>query len=130
DVELGDLYVEPSSVDVPAGTELIVRVTNAGQLAHDLKLQGEAGTAMLDPGEQEEVSLGVMEQSTEAWCTVPGHKEAGMVLTINVTGGSEHDDHGGVASPSVDTPSGAQIDFAAEPAEGWKPYDPNLAPAP
>ena len=61
-VELGDLYVEPSSITVPAGTELIVEVTNAGAMPHDLALGGDTsqGTKMLDPGESETVSLGVM----------------------------------------------------------------------
>src|SRR3546814_8932753 len=30
EIELGDLYVKPSSIEVPAGTELTVVVTNAG----------------------------------------------------------------------------------------------------
>ncbi len=130
DVELGDLYVEPSSVDVPAGTELIVRVTNAGAMDHDLKLDGELGTEMLSPGDTEEVSLGVMEATTQAWCTVPGHKEAGMVLDINVTGapaGADGGHGGGGQEPAA---SGAEIDFAAEPGADWQPYDPALQPAP
>jgi uncharacterized cupredoxin-like copper-binding protein len=27
----------------------------------------------------------VIDADTQAWCTIPGHKEAGMVLTIAVT---------------------------------------------
>jgi nitrite reductase (NO-forming) len=127
EVELGDLYVKPSTVEVAAGTELVVRVTNAGALAHDLRLQGETGTALLEPGQTEEVSLGVMDASTEAWCTVPGHKEAGMVLAIDVTGGT---DHGGEPAAPSDEPSGATIDFGATPAADFTPYDPNLQPAP
>jgi len=129
EVELGDLYVEPSSVEVPAGTELIVKVRNAGAMPHDLQLQGETGTAMLDPGDEEQVSLGVMEQATEAWCTVPGHKEAGMVLDIQVTGAPASSDggHGGTAAPADD---GAVIDWQAAPGGDWEPFDPKLEPAP
>jgi len=128
EIELGDLYVKPSSVSVPAGTELIVKVTNAGAMAHDLRLQGgDTGTKMLDPGATQEVSLGMIDASTEAWCTVPGHKEAGMVLAIDVTGGAAPVD-GHAAAPPADT--GAKIDFAAKPAADWVPFDPNLAPAP
>jgi len=130
EVELGDLYVEPSSVEVPAGTELIVKVRNAGAMPHDLQLQGETGTAMLDPGEEEQVSLGVMEETTQSWCTVPGHKEAGMVLDIQVTGSAASDPggRGGTAGPADD--GSAVIDFAAAPAEDWQPFDPTLEPAP
>ncbi len=129
-VELGDLYVEPSSVDVPAGTELVVEVTNVGAMPHDLAFEGDhdRGTQMLDPGDTETVSLGVMTTSSEAWCTVPGHRESGMVLTINVEGSASggHGTDVAVGAPST----GAQIDFNATPAEGWAPYDPVLAPAP
>jgi nitrite reductase (NO-forming) len=131
DVELGDFYVEPASVEVTAGTEVVVRVTNAGQQTHDLKLGGEIGTDLLQAGESQEVSLGVIDGDAEAWCTVPGHKELGMVLVIDATGSS------GTAGPDGETggpggaPSGAAtIDFAATPAAGWAPFDPTLEPAP
>ena len=34
----------------------------------------------------EGVSLGVIDASTSAWCTVPGHRESGMEMMITVTG--------------------------------------------
>lgn len=86
EVELGEFYVEPASIEVPAGTELRVTITNAGELAHDLKLEGTTGSELVDPGETVTADLGVIEASGQAWCTVPGHKEAGMVLDITVTG--------------------------------------------
>ena len=132
DIELGDLYVKPSSIDVPAGTKLIVRVTNKGAMAHDLKLNGETGTDMIDPGGKAEVTLGTISTTTQAWCTVPGHKEAGMVLDINVTGGGGGADQasGDHASGGGSTADNAVIDFTAEPAADFKPFDPKLAPAP
>jgi nitrite reductase (NO-forming) len=125
-VELGDLFVRPSSIDVPAGTDLTLEVTNHGAMAHDLKLEGETGTALLDPGASEVIHLGTVDATTQAWCTVPGHKEAGMVLDINVTGspGAASDDGG------ESTGEAAAIDFAAEPAADFTPYDATLAPAP
>lgn len=123
EVELGDLFVKPNSVEVTAGTELIVKVTNTGAVAHDLKLDGTTGTRMLEPGESEEVSLGVIEATAQAWCTVPGHKAAGMVLDIIVKGTA------GTAGGGEEA-DGATIDFAAAPAADFLPYDPALAPAP
>jgi nitrite reductase (NO-forming) len=67
-----------------------------------------------------------MEATTQAWCTVPGHKEAGMVLDINVEGSPAD----APADPGTEHRGGAEIDFAAAPADGWEPYDPALAPAP
>lgn len=131
DVELGDLFVKPAAIEVAPGTELIVKVTNNGAMPHDLKLLGGAvGTDMLDPGESQEVSLGVISETSQAWCTVPGHKEAGMLIDINVTGAGAA--ASAAAEPAADAGASenAQIDFTATPAPDFVPFDPNLAPAP
>src|SRR5690606_25346010 len=59
EVELGDLWVKPARIEVPAGTDLTLVVTNTGAMPHDLKLGGEVGTPMLAPGETAEAELGV-----------------------------------------------------------------------
>jgi nitrite reductase (NO-forming) len=84
-VELGDLYVKPDHIEVPAGTHLMVDVTNNGGQVHTLNLQGKTGTDRLQPGESQAVDFGVIDADTQAWCTVPGHKAAGMLLDIVVT---------------------------------------------
>ncbi|MGE3619492.1 MAG: multicopper oxidase domain-containing protein [Acidimicrobiia bacterium] len=127
DIELVDIDVVPGEIEVPAGTEVVVNVTNNGQMPHDLKLHGETGTGMLDPGESVTASLGVVTGTSQAWCTVPGHKEAGMVLDIVVTGSTDHVAGSGGGGSSG---SGAVIDFSAEPPADFEPYDPTLQPAP
>jgi nitrite reductase (NO-forming) len=84
-VEVAEFFVEPDVVEVPAGTHLIVNVTNAGELEHDLNLNGEIGTDRLQPGGSQTADLGVIDATAQAWCTVPGHRDAGMVMTITVT---------------------------------------------
>lgn len=84
-VELGDLFVEPDRVEIPSGSHLQVEVTNGGDLVHDLTLEGETGTDRLESGETQTADFGVIDADTQAWCTVPGHKEAGMLLDIVVT---------------------------------------------
>ncbi len=132
-VELGEFYVKPDKISVPAGTKLVLKVTNMGSMQHDLKLNGGAkGTKMLDPHASETVDLGTMDKTSQAWCTVPGHKEAGMVTTIDVTGSSG----GGatnVAATGGDQAAAsddAKIDPNAKPPADWKPRDPTLQPAP
>jgi nitrite reductase (NO-forming) len=83
-IELGDLFVKPDRVEVPAGTHLMVEVTNNGDLVHTLNLKGDTGTGRLQPGGSQTADFGVIDADTQAWCTIPGHKEAGMVLTIAV----------------------------------------------
>jgi nitrite reductase (NO-forming) len=124
-IELGDLFVKPDSIEVPAGAEVIVNVTNTGKMAHDLKLNGKKGIELLPPGESAKASLGIVHETSEAWCTVPGHKAAGMVLTINV--GRENARAG---SGDAAANAGAKLDFDAEPGPDWQAYDPILKPAP
>jgi nitrite reductase (NO-forming) len=83
---------------------------------------------MLDTGESETVTLGPLDADAQAWCTVPGHREAGMVLDIVVQGTSGGGTSGAILATGEG--AGAAIDFNAEPEDGWKPYDPDLQPAP
>lgn len=131
DVELGDLYIKPASIDVEPGAIVTFNVTNAGAMQHDFVVNGTDGTAMLDPGATETVTIGPFQSSTQAWCTVAGHRAAGMEMQINVAGGG---DQSASDQPSTGTPEQtgnfAQIDFNAEPGTDWQPFDPELKPAP
>jgi len=121
-VQLGDLFVRPSSVSVPYGTRVVLHVVNHGAMSHDLQLEGGAtGTGMLAPGQARTVSYGVIGHTEQAWCTVPGHKAAGMILTITVTGTAAS-----VSAAERD----AAINPAATPPPGWHAASPALAPAP
>jgi nitrite reductase (NO-forming) len=128
DVSLTEFAVTPATLEVSAGQPVTLVVTNDGAMVHDLKVGGTAGTAMLDPGASETIEIGSFDADAEAWCTIAGHKESGMVMAITVTGAK-----GATATPAAATGpavTGATIDPKAEPAEDWAPYDPTLAPAP
>jgi nitrite reductase (NO-forming) len=132
DVELGDLYVKPARIDVPAGVEVTLHVSNAGAMQHDLKVDGDAGTALLDPGSDETIVIGPFAADRQAWCTVPGHKEAGMLMDITVIGGTTTDGHAAAstgAAGSTSASTGAQIDATMAPSDTWEPRDAVLAPA-
>jgi nitrite reductase (NO-forming) len=129
-VELGDLYVKPNQIEVEAGRPVVLTVTNASaSIPHDLKLDGATGTAMLDPGQSEEIDLGVVSDGAQAWCTVPGHKAAGMVVTFVVKGAAPTSAPAGPSATDAASPA-AVIDPQAVPTADWKPYDPSLKPAP
>ena len=128
DIQLADISISPKSITVPKGEKITLHVHNEGQLEHDLRLNGTDGTAMLKPGAGQTITVGPFDASAQAWCTVAGHKDAGMLLDINVAGAPP----GGSSSAggsSLD-PNDASIDFNATPAADWKPYDPTLRPAP
>ena len=136
-IELGDMFVRPSSISVPYGTKVVLKVVNHGAMSHDLQLEGgSVGTGMLSPGESRTSSYGVVGTTQQAWCTVPGHKAAGMILAIKVTGGPSANESSsaamsGAASMSGGTTAGdATIDSSAKPAAGWQPFNASLAAAP
>lgn len=114
EVSARSMRFEPSSVNVAAGDRLVIDLVNEDPvMAHDLVLAG-ADSGRLAPGERAEVDAGVIGESTQGWCSIAGHKQAGMVLDVVVTGGSaqaavsdatagEHSGHGsmaGAASPA------------------------------
>ena len=131
EVELGDLFIRPAKIDVPANAEVTFVVTNNGAMPHDFSVNGEQGTALLDPGQSETLVVSGLDADTQAWCTVPGHRDGGMEADITVTGGSGASTHGAASGGTESAAgTGAEIDFAAETAADWKPFDPTLAPAP
>ena len=127
DVALAEFAVTPASIDVAAGTDLTVHVTNKGTMAHDLALAGATPKVpLLNPGQSADLHVGVVSASAQLWCTVPGHKAAGMVLTVNVSGAGTE-----VATATHDMAAGsssgdATIDANAKPGPDWKPFDPHL----
>ena len=125
-VSLTEFKVTPASIDAEVGQKLVLTVTNDGMMAHDLKVEGTEGTRMLEPGTSETITIGPFDSATEAWCTVAGHKESGMVMAIQITGSAP----AAAGTPATATSGGAEIDATAEPEANWKPYDPTLAPAP
>lgn len=131
EISLTEFAVTPDTVEVEPGQQLILVVTNDGQMEHDLKVDGTDGTRMLSPGESETVNLGPFDSSVQAWCTIAGHRESGMEMSIVVKGdtSSQHAAAGHGASSSA-TSTGATIDANAKPDADWTPYDPRLAPAP
>ena len=125
-VSLTEFKVTPASINAEVGQKLVLTVTNDGMMAHDLKVEGTEGTRMLEPGTSETITIGPFDSATEAWCTVAGHKESGMVMAIQITGSAP----AAAGTPATATSGGAEIDATAEPEANWKPYDPTLAPAP
>ena len=132
DIELGDMYIKPASIDVPAGKKVILNVKNAGVMPHDVKIDGSTGTAMLEAGASETVEVGPFTQSALAWCTVPGHRESGMELAINVIGAAattEHTTTHDMATTATNNDGNAVIDAAAKPSAQWVARNPVLPAA-
>ncbi|MFE9098681.1 multicopper oxidase domain-containing protein [Streptomyces sp. NPDC007264] len=128
DIELGDLYVKPSSIEIDAGAKVKLNVVNKGAMEHTLALKGE-DTPLIKPGAATTMNWGPINESTQAWCTVEGHKAAGMLLDIKVKGAAAADSGVGAVTKAGPDASNAKIDANAAPPATWKAMDPVVKPA-
>jgi nitrite reductase (NO-forming) len=109
--------VTPDELVVDRGTHVVLEVVNEGDGVHDLALEGGARTRRLDPGESQRLDLGVISRSVpQLYCTLPGHKSAGMTLDIRIQHGAANTDYrspgpgGSPAAPGPhSSPATAQI---------------------
>jgi plastocyanin len=84
-VEGREFFFAPSELSASAG-EIKVTLTNAGIIEHDFHIDAIPTAHVLsDPGEANEVTFTAEAGVYEFYCTIPGHREAGMVGTLTVT---------------------------------------------
>lgn len=89
-VVLREFEFEPRPLKAKAGL-VRFQLMNRGTVEHDfaipaLQAHEEHEQHLLKPGESRVVELDLKPGSYEVICTVPGHKEAGMVVTLEVGG--------------------------------------------
>lgn len=82
DVTLADFSIDPAQATIAEGGT--INLTNDGNVQHDLVVDG-AQSDMLEPGASGTLVLGsVAPGDYTVYCSVPGHREAGMVGEITV----------------------------------------------
>ncbi|WP_052667266.1 multicopper oxidase domain-containing protein [Nitriliruptor alkaliphilus] len=115
-VELSEFAIAPADITIPAGGTL--EVVNVGNIPHDLAVVDEGiGTAMLNNGESESLSLAGLAPGTyTVHCTVAGHEAGGMKATLTITEG----DAGTVAAAPMSDHSGHG---SHGPDTDWAAYD-------
>lgn len=83
-----EFTIEPKTMTAKAG-EITFVIKNTGAVQHDLSwtVNGQLMKSdLIDPGKTLTWTVTIDKAGTyEGWCTVPGHKEAGMTATLNVT---------------------------------------------
>lgn len=80
---IGGFYV-PDVIEVPAGDRLVIELSNDDPELHDLVVENGAATSRFGKGQSETLDVGVISKDLEAWCSIPPHREMGMVLAITV----------------------------------------------
>ncbi|GGT05104.1 hypothetical protein GCM10010156_73550 [Planobispora rosea] len=145
EVTLSGMIIRPAMIEAPVGTVLTLRVTNADAQRHDLRLATGERTPVLAAGRSVTLTLAPLGETVDGWCTVAGHRAAGMTMRIVPTGAlaqpgtdtghGAHGSAGQTTSPDGDdaTVTGIEqtvLDLVAPFSPGWKPYDATLKPAP
>ncbi|GAA1627188.1 multicopper oxidase domain-containing protein [Catellatospora bangladeshensis] len=116
---------QPSQITVPAGDRLIIELSNHDTRRHDLVLATGAKSGAVGAGGTVRFDAGVISGPVSGWCSLPGHRQAGMTLSIS-TGAHP----GGHAAPTAAaSPQAARIDFMAAPGPGFQAHD-ATAPVP
>lgn len=77
--------IQPAELTIAANTDVTISVTNEGTFGHDFTLEDQGmGTSLLDPGSSEDVVVNLAAGTYVYYCSVPGHREAGMMGTLTV----------------------------------------------
>ncbi|MDY6789507.1 MAG: cupredoxin domain-containing protein [Candidatus Nanohaloarchaea archaeon] len=94
-VEGTEYSYSPSSIELEKGQKVKVVFKNVGSIAHDIKF-GKAGikTEVIQAGKTDTITFTAPETGTYSfWCTVPGHRSAGMEGEMHVHGEGEDHTH-------------------------------------
>ncbi|MEX2532734.1 MAG: cupredoxin domain-containing protein [Nitriliruptoraceae bacterium] len=84
-----DLVFAPERLEIPAGESVQLHLRNDGSIVHDLVFEDGWESGLVLPGEAVTVELGPQAASSVAWCSVPGHRDAGMELEVIVREGGD-----------------------------------------
>lgn len=81
-----DIGFEVTEFSIPANTDVTVGLVNHGVLQHNFVID-ELGVAtpLFNGGESGSVTINAPAGEYQYYCSVPGHKEAGMVGTLTVS---------------------------------------------
>ncbi|MGZ4579097.1 MAG: multicopper oxidase domain-containing protein [Nocardioidaceae bacterium] len=139
-VTAANMRYTPATIRVPAGNRLVIDFRNTDTaVVHDLVLASGARTGRLAPGRSAQLDAGVIKGNLDGWCSVPGHRQMGMVLHIVATGvghasASGLDQMLGMSMPaSAASSTGSRnaakdLDFLADPGPHFKAYNAELPP--
>jgi uncharacterized cupredoxin-like copper-binding protein len=84
-VEMVDIAFKPTELTIPANTDTVLNLTNSGAAVHNFTIDNPAVTSGdYTPGQTGTLTLNLPAGTYQYYCSIPGHKEAGMVGTLTV----------------------------------------------
>lgn len=134
-VRTRDMRFHPSLIEVPAGNRLVVDLVNESADVHDLVLADGSRTDRVSPGGSTRLTVPVVGRDLDGWCSVLGHRQMGMVLTVRATGAPGGPPAGDApgdapAEDGTDAPSPHGHHTALRPTDGSAADDLDLMAAP
>ena len=81
-VAMMDIRYDQREIRIPANTDVTVILPNEGVTPHNFAIDALGISVDIAPGTTEEVVINAPPGTYEFYCNVPGHKEAGMVVTV------------------------------------------------
>jgi uncharacterized cupredoxin-like copper-binding protein len=81
-----EFKIKLPQTSVPAGSYTF-EVHNDGKVPHDLVVKGggvNKGTPTIDPGKSSSLKVDLKPGTYDVYCSIPGHKQLGMDLTLTV----------------------------------------------
>ncbi len=146
-VQARDMRYVPDRIDVAAGDRLVIELVNVDPTTtHDLVLANGRATARLRPQASATLDAGVVGRDLDGWCSIVGHRQMGMRLTIKAVGAptdaagsgpagaaaagaSGHNGHGIPAGSAGSGDEPTPLDLHTPPDPSFTAVDPVLAPA-
>lgn len=121
-----DMTYEPNVIEANPGDRLVITLVNADEQVHDLRLATGQDTGRVAPGESATIEVPVVPGDVDGWCTIAGHRQMGMTLTVDAGGPAAGSDgaHTGHATP------GALGEVGETPGPDSPTIDPILDAAP
>jgi nitrite reductase (NO-forming) len=125
-VEARHMRFSPDTIEVPAGDRLVIELANTDHdTVHDLVLSSGADSGRLAPGESTRLDVGIVGADLAGWCSVVGHRQMGMTLTVHAVGGTPV---AGDGTRESGPGAAGDLDSTARPGAGFTPHDPVLPP--
>ncbi|MEU7171940.1 multicopper oxidase domain-containing protein [Micromonospora tulbaghiae] len=113
----------PDTITVAAGNRLIIELANTDRRRHDLVLATGPKSPSLASGHTARLDAGVIGGTVEGWCSLPGHRQAGMRLTITATGTTAPAAAAGHNHTTAPGSTTSALDAMTQPGDGFVARD-------
>ncbi|KFJ03544.1 putative nitrite reductase, copper-dependent [Bifidobacterium subtile] len=101
-----DMTYVPNVIQVHVGDRLRVVFVNDDTQSHDLVFSNGASAPTLAPGARHNLDVGIVAGDMQGWCSLAGHREMGMSLSVKATGNGAADGANGAGSDAGTSATG------------------------